>query len=329
MKQLLRDKKKLPFMIGGCLIIVIIIGVLVFNGLNSSNKPNVDPNEEIPNIIDEGTHEKPDETTGLAAIEIDLVEYSVYKLDGVDFQFVLAKFRVKGKEALNIDLQEFTTSEGIVLSNVDKYLAALEEQSLYVGRKNVVFEIASIESSTLVTLFIPVSNKTTQSIDLKTPLDQEKVITFDLTKNLITKKDDLIYQATDVITDGKTYKMTVSTVFPITGETMYHDGVEETYPSTAELHAFQIQINSLWGDEVVIEEAKYVVDGSSLEFEALDGNYSTEKRNNILNVTVKENDTGYLMFMTLNPEQEPITYKGKIYLKIKGNPNWIAIQVDL
>ena len=63
----------------------------------------------------------------------------------------------------------------------------------------------------------------------------------------------------DVITDGRSYQMTVSEAREITGEPLYQtvNGVQQEYllPSTTKVYAFKVQAVSLWGDTIVIEEA--------------------------------------------------------------------------
>ena len=329
MKKLWNNKQNRQISIVGICIIVLVTVLLV----SIFNRPNQSENNldlYIPDISDVTTQERPDITNEFSNIEIDLIDYQVNDLSNIDFRFVIARFRVRATEAFRIELNDFVTSENIVLNDVDLYLNALASQNLFVGRSNVMFEIISTETSMVATLFIPVRDNSLNSIELNTPLANNKSFNFDLTQNVNQVSSEFEYTITDVITDGRTFNMSVSYVFPITGEILFSAyGVEEQYPSTAELHAFRVQIISLWGDEVLIEEARYVVDGTDVEFVALPGNYFTENRNNILSVPVRANDTGYLIFIALNPEREVLTYRGTIYIRVAGNPNWIRVQTNL
>ena len=86
---------------------------------------------------------------------------------------------------------------------------------------------------------------------------------------------------------------------------------------------------SLWGDAVEIESAWYQVAGSSEKFEALSGQFTTLKYKNIVNSTILDKDKGFIFFVTLNPEDQPIVYKGTLYLTVKGTTQPVQIQVDL
>ena len=335
MKKLWQNKQNRQIAIVGICILVLLTGLLisVFTRQSTATPDNGEElytDIETPDISGQLTQDRPDETTNLENVIIDLVDYEVHDLADPDFRFIIARFRVRGQDTLRISLDDFVTSENISLNDVDDFLNALEQRNLFVGRRNVIFEIISTEENMIATLFIPVRNNNINSLELNTPLNNNKSFSFNLTENINRDNTAFIYQVTDVITDGRTFNMTVSHVFPITGEILFSAvGVEEPYPSTAQLHAFRVQITSLWGDEILIEEVRYVVDGTTIEFIALPGNYFTEARNNILSVPVRENDTGYLIFMSLNPEREVLTYSGTIYIRIAGNPNWIQIQISL
>ena len=142
------------------------------------------------------------------------------------------------------------------------------------------------------------------------------------------------YVADDVITDGKTFQMKVGTAFNIAPEEMYRqfdDGKVETagLPSTSQVYVFRLDAVSLWGDEVVIEEAEYITEGSENKFDALPSGFYSEKYKNILGKPIHEKESGVLFFITYNPDREPITYQGKLKLKLKGQENWIEITVSL
>ena len=104
------------------------------------------------------------------------------------------------------------------------------------------------------------NNKDLEEVTVTNDFNKE-VLTFKL-NNPTGTKDLLSYQPDDVITDGKTYQMKVSSAFEITGDTItrtYPDGYSEEYisPSTAQIHAFRVDAVSLWGDHLVIEIETY------------------------------------------------------------------------
>ena len=288
---------------------------------------------EKPVMVEQGGQEKPQETQGLDAVEVDLVNATVYRFDELDFQFAIAKVRVKAEEPINISLEHFATSEGVKLNDIDSYLDQLDKNGLYIGKQNVWFELVSRENSYVANIFVPIKDKTAQSAAINVDFGDNAPIQLNL-KEATGTREMLGYVAEDVITDGKTYQMQVGVAFQIASEEMYRtfdDGSVETagLPSTAEVYVFRLDAVSLWGDELVVEDAVYQVEGSGNTFQALSSNFHSEKYDNILGKTIKEKDSGVLFFITYNPEKEPITYQGKLKLKIRGQENWIEITVSL
>lgn len=314
--------------------VVVLAAALVYFGYSVlgnpvSNQPQATPR---PVLTEPGGQEKPQQTQGLDAVEVDLAEYTVYRLDELDFQFVIAKIRVRAEEAINIPLSHFTTSEGIQLDQIDSYLNVLDSQGLYVGKQNVWFELVSLETSYVANIFIPVRDRQARSVAVHMDFGDNEDLQMDLSRAEGTK-EMLGYVADDIITDGRTYQMQVGAAFQIAPEEMYRtfeDGSTETagLPSTAEVHVFRLEAVSLWGDEITVEQAVYETD-SAVQFEALPVGFDSEKYDNILGKTIRDKDSGVLFFITYNPDREPITYQGRLRLKLQGQENWIEIQVSL
>ena len=147
-------------------------------------------------------------------------------------------------------------------------------------------------------------------------------------------KELFIYESEDIITDGKTYQMSVSNAFEITGEQFIRTSdsglVEDyTFPSTTRLYAFNLEVVSLWGDEVVIESAKYIVDGTDVEFDALVKNIVPQKYDNIIGSTINDKTKGTIIIATYTNTEDELSFKGKLKLKLSNNDNYIDIIVDL
>ena len=314
----------------------VLLGVLVFAIVFALKAPENDlsdlPEDTEVMLPDSGNQLKPDETDEEAEIQVDLVEYTVYDLDQVDFRFIIAKVRVKANDATNISLEHFTTSEGIVLSETSSYVQKLERNSLYLGKKNVWHELVSSNTNYLAHIFIPVKDDTLSSITMSSDFKNSHTMKFDLS-NPTGTAEELGYAAEDIISDGKTYQMKVSNAYQISDEftRTYDSGESEAYliPSTAEVHAFYVEAVSLWGDAVEIESAYYQISENSDKFEALNGQFSTQKYVNIVNSQITDKGAGYIFFVTLNPESEPISYQGVLTLYLKNQDQPIQIQVDL
>ncbi|MEG0394722.1 MAG: hypothetical protein RR568_08695 [Anaerorhabdus sp.] len=318
------NKTKLHLCIGIGLVILVISAFFI---VQLNNKP-AKPNDQLINDITmaDGSQSKPEEKAD-GAYQIDLMDSVVFNLKDIDFKFVIAKIRVQSDEAINLKLSHFTTSEGIALDQVDTYVKALEDKSLFLGKQNVWFEILSNEPSTMVNIFIPVKDKNAKEIILKNDLGTE-----DIKINLSNSKgtaEMLQYKADDIITDGRSYQMTVSSAYPITGDTMTQNGQEYLLPSTVEVYSFNIEAVSLWGDKIVIEEAQYIPNDSKETFVALDSSIQSMKYSNIIGKEINEKDTGDLFFVAYSPVESPVTYKGVLKLKVQGQDSWITINVDL
>ena len=318
------NSKNLIIILG--VLLALILMCLVFFGFNVNNNNEI-PKQTLPPV---GNLEKPDENVDLNNVIVDLVEYDYYEFDEFDFGFIISKFRFKAQEPINLQLDNFVTSENVILSDVSTYVSKLEEQSYYLGKQNVFFEVVSQENTCFANIFIPVLNK--ENKDLTININNEK-IEFDLSK-VNNKKEMFTYSSDDIITDGKTYQMSVSSAFEITGEQfemVYDDGYVEdyTFSSTARLYAFKLDVVSLWGDEVVIEDAIYIVDGTNVEFDALQKNIVPQKYDNIIGTTIKDKTTGTIIIPTYSNNEDKLSFKGKLKLKLSNNENYIDIIVDL
>lgn len=317
--------KKLIILIIFAIILFFLSGYYVYTTFNFKNKGlNLDKNElDI-------TQDKPDETKVLNDITIDLVDYRVYKMDGLSFNFVIAKIRVKANDTTNINLSHFISDEGIKLNEVEEYVKKLEERSYFLGKQNVVFNLISSDKEYFANIFIPVINKSAGVLKLENDIDN-KIFEFNLNSHIGDFKQ-LVYKADDVISDGKTYQMKVSSAFAITGEYMSEtvSGQEYEYllPSTVEVYAFNLEAVSLWKDKIVIESAIYETDSGD-KFEALPANINSEKFINILGKEIIDKSEGSLFFVAYSPHENPVTYKGVLKLKVLGSDTWISVDVDL
>lgn len=279
-----------------------------------------------------GNQTKPSASTSLDQTAVSVSGYTVYQLDDIDFRFIIAKVHVKSDSALNLSLDHFKTSEGITLDQVSDYVTQLESHFYYLGRQNVWFSIISQNSETDTNLFIPVKDSTLTSLTVSTDFGNNADMTFNL-NDPKGSSSDLLYQADDVITDGKSYEMTVSEAFDITGSYLYQtvDNEQQEFllPSTTKVYAFHVQAVSLWGDSVTLESAQYVPEGSSETFDALDASIRSEKFDNILGKTISDKDSGYLFFYAFDPDDNPITYHGVLKLKLQGSDSVITVNVNL
>ncbi len=328
-------KNKTTMLLAGGLAIVLILfaaAAIYFGMIVKDRSESQLPKEtEKPVLAEQGGQEKPQETQGLDAVEVDLVNATVYRFDELDFQFAIAKIRVKAQEPINISLEHFTTDEGIKLNEIDSYLDQLDKNGLYIGKQNVWFELVSKEDSYVANIFVPIRDKTAQSVAVNIDFGSNDPLKLNL-KEASGTREMLGYVAEDVITDGKTYQMQVNVAFQIASEEVYRRVNGEIMyggiPSTAAVYVFKVEAVSLWGDKLEIESARYVLDNGN-EFDALEADYESEKYENIIGKSIQEKDNGVLFIVTYNPDKEAISYRGTLKLKIKGQENWIDVKVNL
>ena len=296
-------------------------------------KPETGKNDPLsaPPVMTASPTEKPSVSDELGNVTVTLSDYVAFDLAGVDFRFVIAKLHIKADGPTNIPLSHFVTNEGIRLDETQEYVSKLEAHSLYTGRQNVWFSLISDEKEYDANVFIPVSgnaNTVTLSCDFGNNGDMRMSL---LPAGGTTEM--LMYEADDVITDGKTYQMTVSKAYDITGIPLYRSvgGSEEEYllPSTTKVFAFEVRAVSLYGDTVTIESASYVPANSPETFEALGADIRSMKYDNMLGKAVNEQTSGTLLFYAYDPDIAPVTYHGVLKLRLAGIDAPITVNVDL
>ena len=119
-------KNKTTMLLAGGLAVVLILftaAAIYFGMIVKDRSGSQLPEEtEKPVMVEQGGQEKPQETQGLDAVEVDLVNAMVYRFDELDFQFAIAKIRVKAEEPINISLEHFATSEGVKLNDIYSWI---------------------------------------------------------------------------------------------------------------------------------------------------------------------------------------------------------------
>lgn len=315
-------KTGVKYILLGAAVAAVTAGTLHF--VNQKNEKTEVP---VPQTITTGSPQgKPAVTTGLEAVNITQQAYEVYRPDGQDFAFVIADLHVKGNEAINIPLSHFTTSEGIELDQVDSYVQALENSRYYLGKKNVWYSLVSEKNETDVNIFIPVKDTNAKEITLKWDFGTDNSADFDLTKNL-NDISELYYASQDVISDGKTYQMKVSNAFEITGDTLLDQNDNEyIVPSTARVFLFKVDAVSLWGDTVTVESASFESDSFSGQ---ADGSIHSLKYENMISKPITDSQSGYLFFVTLDPDHDLKLGNGLLHLELAGQDTPIDINVSL
>ncbi len=274
----------------------------------------------------------PEMTEPAQTYRMSIAGSQAYAYDDLDFRFLIADIAVSSDRAVSFELSHLKTDEGISLGSVDQYIRRLEEHSYYLEKEGVVFTADSSENEAVFRLFIPYTLNKEDTVRVLCDLEGCEDLVFDVSSPS-SDKSVLRYSSGETVSDGKTYEMSVSAAYNITGSYLFEsiNGKNEEYllPSTTQVFVYRIQAVALGGEDAVIESASYVCDGSGEILEALPGSIRSEKYENIIGRTISESDTGYLFFFAYDPEFDPVSYTGVLRVKLQGNDIPVEINVDL
>ena len=303
-------------------ILVVLLALLVAGGFGLARllqpkdptKPDPTPTPSAQLSAD------PAET-----LQVDLMDYQLYRPEELDFSFAIARFRFRDEKAVDYDLSRLSTEEDISLGDVSTYVKRLEEKSYYLGRENVVYSVRSSDSEVLASLFIPyrkesgtltitdkVSGKTF-SLDLGREAEEISGLKYKTGGEI--KADEYVFYISDAYTSNM----------------MTRNGEEYSTPATVKIYTFRIEAREVPATGAVISSAEFVPEGYDDSFEALDGTYASARRGDqsVIGKTLLQGETGALFFEIFNPEEEGITYEGKILITLSGYPGTIEVATTL
>lgn len=294
------------------ILILGLVGVGVYKlfGLffNNVNKSNNTPKEIETSEI----------------IQIDLVDYEIYKDDTNKFgyNFIVAKLNFVGKDSVSFNLHDLQTSEKVFLGSVNKNIDELEAAGYKISELNIVECIESNDSKVTCNIFIPFTTDN-NSLQLYNVNNPEISLSFDLTKthkyftslkfdtNQEIKIDDSIVSVS---------KSSVSTI-------MEHNGQEYNVASTNKVFTFKILVSEV-KDDLSIVDAYFIQDGNDTKIHCMSEEYCSAKIDNILNRKLSVGDDYALFFEVYAPEQKP-NYDGVLMIKFSNSNDWVEIPTVL
>lgn len=321
-------KKKVVWIV--ILSVVLVAGTLgfYFGVVRTQTQGNDTDKQSTDSSVAETAEPGETSDTNTDAVQVSWNTYSVYQSDLFDFDFVIANVQIQSEEAINISLDSFQTSEGIKLSEYSDYVDVLETNAYYLGKKNVWFSIVSETGTFEGNLFIPITNKDSDSISVSYNFGSEQTYTFDLSQNRESIDQLMYYKSDETITDGSTYEMKVSDAFEISSEEMYQNGKNMMLPSSARVFALKVKAVSLAEGEVVIDSAVYEPEGQSA-MQAEDSSVSSLKYQNMIGKSIGESEEGCLFFIILDPDHNSFQYNGILKLTVSGSDTPIEINVSM
>ena len=285
MRRRIKVKNVILLILAGVLLIGVLAGG--FFWIRDVMSKKADKNEE----------------TVSERFKIDLIDYTVYRSDDFDFEFVLASLRFSDDEPINYTLSNLYTDEGLKLGSVDSYVEELESKYYYLGVKGVSFEVVSEENSATYTIFIPIKDKNKTELTLYDALSKGE-LKFDLNANLGDISELKYSTGSTIQTDD--YVLNIADAYIETN--FFIDNEPYQYPST-------IQI--------------FIADGSNEEIHALASNITAMRQNNIIDRSLSDGMSGALFFEVYNPNDDHISYNGTLKIKFSESAEWLVLETEL
>ena len=316
--------------LGRVLLTVIITALFVlFAILGIKYLMNTVLNKDSTSENETSSEETTETAESSSNVNIDVADYVVYKDTAGDlgFNFVVADLKfTTTSDNLYYDLNGLVTSDGkIELGQTDYYYSQLDKFDYDLSVAGLTrYYVKSDGQEAVATILIPYSNV---SGELKVYYDT-KVLKFDLTapesaEELIKNRQTL----DNVITDDETDKsLTVSASY--SSDHMMKDGVDYDEASTVTIYTYQINVASI-GNNVKVENAVFIKDGSSYEYEALDSSYSSLTSQNIIGKTLKAGDSYALFFRVYRNGDDVINYNGVLRIKFSDSNDWVEIPTTI
>ena len=272
-----------------------------------------------------------DTTTTYSTFTIELEDYVVYKLDDVDFNFVLVDFLIGDSTAISYSYSSLYTDEATVdVADYQDYIDTLELAGYYVSAMGVDFTLTSDKTEDTFTIFIPVVDTDKEELTIYDAVSKSS-FTIDLNKNA-GNASDLRYttSSSDTGTTITTteYSITVSNAY-IETSLVTSSGEQYSYPSTYQIYAFILEVEDINNETLVLEDAIFTPEGSTEETHALDASVTSSKINNFISQTITQGDRGALFFEMYSPYDASITYSGTLSLKFSNSDDWLTIETEM
>ncbi len=300
------------------LVVIALIGFFISLLFRNGDKP-VDPVKP-----DEPVNEK-------SALTMTPIEYSVYEDEEgkLGFNFLITTIRFEDEKTLDLTLNDLKTSEGIVLSDYEKYVKKLNENSYDLKVKGVAYTIENTSKDTIATLFVPF----TKNFDQITLTDTKSgvMIRFNTKENVSQLKElkaievDPKEDGTDIRDKTGEYDIHVSGSFIST--MMMKDGSDYSFPSSSNIYTFKLKVNSA-NKGVSITDAQFVSSAKGTVYSALDSSYESMKEDNILGKDLSEVNSSAALFFEVENSGN-VDYSGTLRLKFSDSSEWVEISTEL
>lgn len=311
------SRKKRKFKFVRLLLVLLIIGALavciffgikfVLGKLNEAPKVK-EETKEVSNTNEE--------------VSISIVDYKVFvdSNDELGFNFVLADLEFNSKKTpIYYDLNNLSTSERISLGSIEAYEAKIQSIGIELSRLGYVKEVKS-DNSNIITCKVLIPY---EKIKGELNVYNGEVLKFNLSSNTVNVETLKVKEGqNETIILSNDYNISVFDSY--ISDMMLRNGEKAKYPSTVDIYTFELKVNSITKENVYIEEATFIPNGSSNNHKALDKSYSS-KIENIIEKPLKVGDTYALFFAVTNGRDAKESFDGKLLIKFSDNTDLIEI----
>lgn len=267
-------------------------------------------------------------TNDMSDVKITTNSFEAYKLDDLDFGFLIANVHVKSTKTGSIALSYFTTNDGIQLSNVQSYKDALKEHSYSLDSLNLASTLSANGSEADVKIFIPFKDKSETNITVDCDFNADNNLTFAI-GSADTTAENLKIASTATPTDTKNFSVTVESAGEIDpSSVLTKDDASYFLPSTARVFAIHVNVTAATGKPVNITSASLVTTSyGTVGAETSD--IHTAKMNSILNQKITDSGDGYIFILMLDPGYEIQSVEGQLDLKMTDQSQNTSVNVTL
>ena len=297
------------------LLIVCALAVCIFFGIKLVySKINEAPEkkEDIKEVSD--TNEE---------VSIEVVDYKIFvdSDDELGFNFILADLKFTSKNTpIFYDLANLSTSERINLGNIEFYETKIQAIGIELSKLNYVKNVRADDSNSVTCkVLIPY-----EKIKGELNVYNGEVLKFDLNANNINVGSLKVKEGqSETIILSNDYNISVFDSY--ISNMMFRNDEKAKYPATVDIYTFELKVNSITKENICIEEATFIPNGSSNNHNSLDESYSSAKIENIIGKPLKIGDTYALFFAVTNSRETKESFNGKLLIKFSDNANLIEI----
>lgn len=268
----------------------------------------------------------------IQAFEYAINSYTLFDLEELEYRFILASIHVTSNKSINLSLAHFTTSEGIQLNAVDNYLQQLESIGYNFGDYPVVFGINSQDTQSDALLFIPIVDRSLTYLDVDISLNPKSTLSFDLLNPSSIGKIGNLGVNPSNLNSGDIAEATILRGLEVSPDNFYQldsSGLRVQANFTAQSQIIGIKftlVNKTTESFRISKATLTATNGAS--YEAVDNTYLIDGIQNLSNILVETEATGYLFFEVLGSESLSDLTSLNLYFSTAENKEPLSVPLE-